>query len=127
MKNTVILLTVILSVITIGFSIGSVGTNENFSSLVKSIKTSNNTVYADRWQFVAVAEYPVDSMKTKRVPDLSRGQIWSEDTTRGFGIVWYDRDTCCVIVKTWARKDTTYRFLWYKKSSKGWGKSVLLK
>jgi hypothetical protein len=92
---------------------------EDFSSLIRNIQKNYNETHYSKWQIIPIAEYPVDSMKTKRVPDLSRGKIWIKDQLGG--IVWYDKDTSCVVIKTWNSKgDTTFKFLWFKKTAKGW-------
>lgn len=95
----------------------TIGNCQDFNSITNNIQRTYNSLHHGRWAFVPIAEFPVDSMKTKKVPDLSQGKIWNKDSLGG--IVWYNEDTCCVIVKTWnSKKDTTYKFLWFKKSKK---------
>jgi hypothetical protein len=91
---------------------------QDFNSLYENIEKTYN-LSKHKWQFVPIVDFPIDSMKTKKVPNLSKGKIWNKDGIGG--IIWYDADTCCIVIKTCNLKhDTTYKFLWFKKSKNYW-------
>lgn len=87
-----------------------IDTSDNYNSLFRVVVKRCNIEWPDNWIFVPI---PYSS----NLDMISGNMIFKKDVGC---VAWYLKDTACVSILTWDKKDTVNRLLWYIKTNASW-------